>query len=203
MKPLFKSLVLMTFALSLTTPIYPSVSAEDNQATEQSGTNQQILKAPFDEVLPEDSPYPVATIEHDIDIQELRDIMTDYFKNTYTQEEQEVNYQSIDSSTLQQVQAVLDEEFPDLQAHVEEVQIEIAGKKTYVLRVIIPMTYQEAEKKATENNIHLLNTIFNEIPNRLVMLAYYDPSQDTVTPLTLTNYLNPIFYNEQLTQVNH
>lgn len=181
--------------------------ADKNTATvnsEQNQTQSQVAKdtkgQPFQETISSTSPYPVASLDAGVSISELRKAMDQYYQEVYTQEEKEISQSKINTADLNRLQKSFDsnDSLKDLKAKVEPVEIQVAEQTVYVARIVIPFTYQEAEKIKANNDILVLNEALAQLGNHLIMIAYYDDQNKTLTPMHLTNSLNPLFYNESL-----
>ena len=187
-------------------------TSNNNSNTEQSSqiesieeiksTAKDIKGAPFQEEIPENSPYPIAQLDEGVSISELRQAYTQYYKENYQGKDKEINLDEIVPRELERLQRSFDEDdrFKALDISVEQVTMTIDTDQVHVARVIVPMTYKEAESELKNNDIAILNETLSNIGDRLVMIAYYDESTNTLTPMHLTNSLKPLFYNQYLTE---
>ncbi|UPQ86301.1 hypothetical protein M0R79_02675 [Ignavigranum ruoffiae] len=179
-------------------PDSPTVTDEQMQETSNQATDTK--GQPFQEKIDANSPYPVASLDAGISISELRKAMDQYYQEVYTEEEKKMSQTKIDRQDIKRLQDSFknNDSLKALKANVESVEMQVAGETVYVARIVLPFTYQEAEKTKANNDILVLNEALAQLGNHLIMIAYYDQSNKTLTPMHLTNSLNPLFYNETM-----
>lgn len=155
---------------------------------------------PFNEKRKENSQYPKASLDADISLSELKEAMDEYYQSKYSDEEKKLAKQTIPNKDLESLQKSFKENdsLKKLKATVEPVEIEIAGETLKVARIVIPFTYKEAKQIKDNNDILVLNEALAQLGNHLIMVAYYNNETQILTPMHLTNSLNPLFYNESI-----
>lgn len=143
------------------------------------------------------SDYTTLTIPADIP-QDLNQGIEDYYTNNLSQEEKEVNFKEIEKKSLENIQKFiqLDDDLAKLDVKIDQVSLKINGDTLYVPRLIVPVTYNEAEKKAKDNDTRLINHALTELGNHLVLVAYYNPQDKSLTPMHLVNSKHSLFYYE-------
>ena len=173
---------------------------ETTLTNEEESSPEDIQGNPFNESIPNGSPFPVASLDAGISISALKEAMDNYYLENYTEEEKKKSTTPIKSTDLKSLQNTLksNKQLKKLKAQVEPVEIEIADQTVYVARIIIPFTFHEAEKLQANNDILILNEALAHLGNHLVMVTYFDKVNQTLTPMHLTNSLKPLFYNESV-----
>lgn len=143
------------------------------------------------------SDYSTLTLPADLP-QDLNQGIEDYYTNKLGQEEKEINFKQIENKSLENIRKFiqLDDDLAKLKVKIDQVSLKIQGDTLYVPRLIIPMTYKDAEKKAKDNDTRLINHALTELGNHLVLIAYYNPQDKTVTPMHLVNSKHSLFYYE-------
>lgn len=173
------------------------LTSHQEESTEEVKDTQGFV---FNEIRKENSQFPKASLDADISLTELKIAMDDYYQTKYSEEEKRLAKQNIPSKDLESLQKSFEENdsLKKLKATVEPVEIEIAGENLKVARIIIPFTYKEAKRIKDNNDILILNEALAQLGNHLIMVAYYNEKDQILTPMHLTNSLNPLFYNEAI-----
>ncbi len=175
-----------------------SVETKSSAESESSDPNRQGV---FDESTLASTAYPKSTLDESISYQELDQELDNFYSEHFDSEAKKANSQPVDDDTMAQLQYTLDHNsvLKDLTAVADQVLIEIDNQPNYVTRIIIPMTYNDAEKIVKDNDILMMNEGLAQIGGqRLVQLNYYDPEENTMTPMHLANANHSLFFNEDL-----
>lgn len=176
-----------------------SVDASKAEESEQEVASDHPANSEFDNVFGEEvigaDRYPASTLPDEIPIAELRHAMEVYYASTLPTDQKVANYEKIEGDLINDLQNSLkeSEQFAELAATVDQVQIDFDGKTNYVLRIVVGHSYDDAQKIYKDNDIQLINEALTHIGNRFVMLAYYDEAEDTLTPYHLNNSTHSLF----------
>lgn len=152
----------------------------------------------FNETVVGDSVYPTSTIPENILADELMAGINDYYRETFSETDQSAGTPRVPDLVLQSIADIINKEddLSNLAIAVDQISMQLDDRTVYVPRVIVPMSYSEAEAIASDNDTRLFNHALTEVGNRLVMIAYYDSASDTLTPMHLMNLTNSLFYLE-------
>lgn len=175
-----------------------SASSEEEASESESvlETSSEEESGPlFDESIVGDSEYPASTIPSDINKSDLKSAIDDYYASQYTNQEKENGQSRIAEENLDAIETALanNTSLSELSASVDQIQMKLADDTVYVARIIVPMTYTQANNIYDDNDIELLTVALTELGNRLVMISYYDESTQELTPYHLTNSTKPLF----------
>lgn len=172
-----------------------SVSMDDESRSIAIESQEGAL---FNETIVGDSDFPVSTIPDNILADELMTGINDYYRETFSETDKSAGTPRVPDLVLQSIVDVInkEEDLSSLNIAVDQISLQLDESTIYVPRVIVPMSYSEAEAIATENDTRLFNHALTEVGNRLVMVAYYDATTDTLTPMHLMNLTNSLFYLE-------
>lgn len=179
---------------SESTTLSSQESITSNEPSTDLLTPQRSL---LDEKIIGDSDYPLITLPDEVP-EDINLAISEYFNTKLTEEEQANNYQQVPLSSLKKIKDFihLDEDLAQLNVATEQVSLKMGQDLIYVPRIIVPMTYSEAEKVAEDNDTRLLNLALTELGNRLVLLAYYHEEADELLPRHLINSSHSLFYFE-------
>lgn len=164
---------------------------EENEETQ---TTQSL----FNEEIIGQSDYPVSTSPDNIDPSELMAAIEEYYATNFSEDEKFANTPQVSDGAITSMAAIINSNdgLAQLDVSVDQISIELNGQKIYIPRIIVPMTYSESVKLVDENDVALFNSAITEVGNRLVMIAYYNPATESVTPMHLMNLNHSLFYNE-------
>lgn len=169
------------------------------EMSEQSTAESVTPNIEFDNVFGEDvvgtDNYPNTMLPDSIPIEDLRTAVNEYYQ-TAIPEEEKTNYdEPIESSLLDNLQETLDENdiFEPLDASIDQATIELEGIPIYIARVVVNMSYEEAEDLKSNQDILLLNEALAQVGNRIVMVCYYDEETDTLLPYHLNTPTHSLF----------
>lgn len=177
-------------------PTVSQTNHTDQEVSSQGDRPSDAGQPIFNETVTQgDNPWPQASIPDDLSTAELQAEITKFYETNYSDADRSKNQQPVADSDLAALQSVYDgnETFQGLQAQVDQVQLEIGGDDLYVVRVVVPMTYDQAEAIKEKQDITLLNEALSQVDNHLVLLAYYDEAADQLIPYHLTNNTDPLF----------
>lgn len=176
---------------------------DDITEESQQPSNAQFDNV-FDESLEEDASatLPPTQLPNEIPIGELREAINGYFVEDVPAEEQDNNLEPVRKPILKRLQEDINEDkkLKQLNPHVDQVSITLNNETQYVVRLVVPMTYTEAERKVADNDIQLLNTALSTIGNRLVMVAYMDESGEYLIPYHLNTSTYSLFSMREFTE---
>ncbi len=164
--------------------------ASDTPSQEETQSKKETIKVPddypeitdsfFNEEVIGYNEYPVTAIPPQLEghnLKELRYAMDLYYSEHFSPEEKEINAQRIPQDAIDSLQKTLDRglEIQKLEASVAQVKVLLDGETTYITRIVVPKTYEQAEELVPENDHVLLAEAVTEVGDRLVMIAYeYD-----------------------------
>lgn len=152
----------------------------------------------FSESIVGDSDYPVSSIPDGILAEELLPAINDYYRKAFSEVDKSASTPRIPDLVLQAIEDVInqDEDLSQLNVAVDQISLQLDERTIYVPRVVIPMSYNEAEAIAYDNDIRVFNHALTEVGNRLVMVAYYNDETERLLPMHLMNLTNSLFYYE-------
>ncbi|XJS10401.1 hypothetical protein ACF3NG_09725 [Aerococcaceae bacterium WGS1372] len=168
---------------------------EANQKDEASSVDNDSFDNVFDEFVIGQDRYPNTMLPNNIPISELRTAINEYYTVALSQEDKELNFEKVEPETLESLQNHFsdNEVFSPLDITVDQIEITLDGQANYVARIVIDMTYEEAEEIVEDNDILVLNESMAQLDNRLVLVAYHDKETNTLLPYHLTNSTNSLF----------
>lgn len=196
---LFLTLILLN-CLVLPLSGTDQVQAQSSTQTPPQKNSKEVADLVFKEIPLKESPYPQASLNVSIPVKEIQNAMATYYRDNYSQEEKKQAkdpFNDIDILTLQKTFKENDA-FKKFKIDVDVVTLKLAGDTLQVARVILPMTYRQAENIQEGQDLMILNESLAHLGNHLVMIAYYNKDTKTLTPLHLTNANNPLFYNAEI-----
>lgn len=171
------------------------------QASNISEDSKPAVSDSYGEFLNEkiigDSSFPLLTLPEGVP-EDINTEVAKYFQEQITKEEREANFKEIPQTSLDKIQDFiqLDEDLDQLNTSIDQVKLEMGETTVYVPRLIVPITYSQAEELAEDNDTRLLNLALTELGNRLVLLAYYNDDTDELLPMHLINSAHSFFYYE-------
>lgn len=182
----------ITSEVSLTPGEETTFSITEATTDQVTTTEQPSL---FHETLGENAQYPVATTPAELTDVDLFTAMNDYYQANYTTEEQQANQAIFTEQAINSLQSSLNtlNILPQMTIDVDVVTMTLNNATTYIPRIIIPTTYQNAQSITPENDIKILNETLTQIGNRLIMITYYDANNDSLMVYHLTNWTKPLF----------
>ena len=141
----------------------------------------------FGEIVDNNLSLPPTQLPDEIPISEVREAVNAYFIEDVPEDEQDNNLEPVSKPILKRIQKTLDEDeqLKQLEATVDQVTMQLNNTSQYVVRIVVPHTYPEAEAKVDSSDVHLMNTALSMIGNRLVMISYYDETHDYLIPYHL------------------
>lgn len=169
------------------------------KVTQETQTNKEG-KVIFDEKIEKDSSLPQATLSTDMSIDDLKEAMSQYYKHEYTDDEKKLSQETIDPSTLEEFysQLSLNKSLATLDIQLDTVEMTLDKDTLVVPRIIITLPKLKAKTFVPDHDILVLNEATTFFNNRIVMVAYLDEENNTITPLHLSNSTKSIFYNNHL-----
>ncbi|MGF3111987.1 hypothetical protein [Facklamia sp. P9177] len=183
----------------ITSQTTENLESEDSQK-EQTEKNKQSNTAPrfLKEKLSVSSDFPNLTLPDEVP-QDINQAMESYYLNNFTNQEQQVNKNKVASKDLNQILSQInsEEDLSQLDVSIDQSQFQINGETIFIPRIIVPLTYQEAEKIASDNDTRLINHALTQVGNRLVLLAYYRPQTKELIPMHLVNSTHSLFFYQQ------
>lgn len=152
----------------------------------------------FNEEIVGQSEYPTSTSPDNIDSAELMAAIEEYYINNFSQDEQFTNTPKVTDGAIVNITELIDsnEALAQLNVSVDQISMQLDGQTLYVPRIIVPMPYSESVNLVSENDVALFNSAITELGNRLVMIAYYDPATENLTPMHLMSLNHSLFYYE-------
>lgn len=162
--------------------------------TEASEVNNSL----FNEEIVGQSDYPVSTSPENINPAELMPAVEEYYSTSFSQDEQFANAPQVTEGAMNNIANNINanEALAQLDVTVDQISLQLNGKTIYVPRIVVPMTYSQSIALVVENDVALFNSAITEVGNRLVMIAYYDADNDSLTPMHLMNLSHSLFYYE-------
>ena len=190
--------------------------ARKNNQTQESSSSQLISQASsskpesssiasssseppqsfLNESIPEDASYKKTVLPAEMDGNELNKKINEFYQANYSAEEKAASQQE-----LADLQNYLDQSgnVSGLETKVDQIAVKLGGQTSYVVRLVVPMTRQEANSRVKDSDIELMNQALSYVGNRLVLVAYYDQAKQAVIPVSLSNSSRPalFYYNVQ------
>lgn len=156
---------------------------------------EQAVGNVFGEDIIGDNLYPPTALDSDIPVGELREAMNEYFEEIVPAEEKDNSTEPIDEGILENIHLSLDtnEVYEPLEATVDQIVISLQDQDQYVLRIVVPMSPEEARNIEPNNDILLLNEALAQVGNRLVLIAYLDESGEFLIPYHLNTSTYSLF----------
>ncbi|MCR8969973.1 hypothetical protein [Facklamia sp. 7083-14-GEN3] len=183
----------------ITSQTNENVDSEDSQK-DKTETNKQNNKDVnfLKEKLSASSEFPNLTFPEQVP-QDINQAMESYYLNNFTNQEQQANKSKITSNDLDQIliQINSEKDLSQLNVSIDQSQFQLNEEIIFVPRIIVPFTYQEAEKIAGDNDTRLINHALTQVGNRLVLLAYYHPQTKELIPMHLVNSTHSLFFFQQ------
>ncbi|MBF6978455.1 hypothetical protein IU403_04755 [Aerococcaceae bacterium zg-BR22] len=179
----------------ITTAVNESTVADVTTMTTEATTQAPVAKSLFDEKIIGESDYPTATVPPRLAGMDIYNAINKYYQEHYSQDEKTANQSEISADELQSLQEVLNNhsQLSNLNISVDQVTMTLDGQNVYIPRIIVPMTYAAAQQTLPDNDLTILSESMTQLGNRLIMIAYYDEADKTLTVYHLTNWTNPLF----------
>lgn len=152
----------------------------------------------FNEEIVGQSDYPTSTSPDNIDSVELMAAIDAYYTTNFSEDEQFTNTPKVTDEAIVNITELINnnENLAQLNVFVDQIAMQLNGQTLYVPRIIVPMPYSESVNLVSENDVALFNSAITEVGNRLVMIAYYDPATEHLTPMHLMSLNHSLFYYE-------
>lgn len=162
-----------------------SQESEEVSVTQDNDTFDNV----FDESVIGQDRYPNTMLPDNIPINDLREAIDEYYVAALPDETKALNFEKVSPESLEQLQNYFsgNEVFSPLDITVDQIEMTLGGQTNYVARIVINMTYDEAEQLMEDNDILVLNEAMAQLENRLVLVTYYDKEANTLLPYHLTN----------------
>lgn len=159
--------------------------SEDVSAEQDNDTFDNV----FDESIIGQDRYPNTMLPDNIPIEDLRVAIDEYYVTALPEDIKELNFERVSPESLEQLQSYFSENevFTPLDITVDQIEMTLGGQVNYIARIVINMTYEEAEQLMEDNDILVLNEAMAQLENRLVLVAYHDKEDNTLLPYHLTN----------------
>lgn len=180
------------------TQINDTTLQSTTESTTISETSTTTLKEDslFGEKLVNESSYPIATIPPKLEglTAELYDAINTVYIENYSQEQKEINTHKLSNKDLEELQNFInDDTLSPLNIQVDQITMVLDSTQVYIPRIIVPITYENAERLIKDNDVSILTQAMTHLGNRLIMIAYYDPQSKVLTAYHLTNWTLPLF----------
>lgn len=180
-----------------------SKDQEPSPVTSQEGTTTTVLvdqstdRTFLNEKLDEKADYPELTLPENAP-QDLNQAIQVYYQEKFTQTQKENSQKPLTQSQLKALKKSLntEEELKELDLAVDQSQLKIGSDTLYVPRLIVPMTYSQAEKKCQDNDTKVINAALSELGNRLLIVAYYDEAEQILRPMHLVNSTESLYFDD-------
>lgn len=178
-----------------TTTLAPTNQVTQTSQVSPAASNQDTApNALFHEQVI-DSNYPPASLPEGIGDLDLFAAMETYYQEAFSEDEKAASQAAFDDTAISQLETALAED-PDLSRlplAIDKVQLTLAGQVVNVPRIIVLVSYEQAEDQVADNDVALLNQAMTYLGNRLVMIGYMDADSDKLTVFHFTNWTNPLF----------
>ncbi len=180
-----------------------SKDQEPSPVTSQEDTTTTVLvdqstdRTFLNEKLDEKADYPELTLPENAP-QDLNQAIQVYYQEKFTQTQKENSQKPLTQSQLKALKKSLntEEELKELDLAVDQSQLKIGSDTLYVPRLIVPMTYSQAEKKCQDNDTKMINAALSELGNRLLIVAYYDEAEQILRPMHLVNSTESLYFDD-------
>lgn len=149
----------------------------------------------FNESIINDRDFPQANVPENLLNVDIYTAINEYYIANYSEEEKTANQTALTDVELDNLAEVLNQKdaLSGLELTVDQVTMNLDDEKVYIPRVIVPVTYENAQRIAEDNDINILSDVMTEIGNRLIMIAYYNPQEKELYVYHLTNWTKPLF----------
>lgn len=176
-----------------------ATAAEVSQTTEEISQSNAEYQNVFGETVIGQDRYPNTALEDNIPIGDLRLAIDNYFQEIVPADEKNNNLKEINADDLKNLQSSLsnNSNLKELEATVDQIIMTLDGQQQYIARLVVPMTYPEAQAIKENNDILLLNEAHAQIGNRLVMIAYLNQQGDALIPHHLNTSTYSLFSQAQ------
>lgn len=172
----------------------------DSHNTEYQAINPETdKKGVFNEIEVDPTDYPASSLPNDmpedLTIENLREAMITYFEKSYSDEEKKADLEPLSTDKLTELNKAFQEsnQFKDIKVHIDQVAILLEGKKHYITRAIVDGKKEDIDQILANNDIAIMNELLAIVGNRLVMVCYYDKSDNKLIPYHLTNRTKSLF----------
>ncbi|MBK0348501.1 hypothetical protein JDW15_07605 [Aerococcaceae bacterium zg-ZJ1578] len=199
-KPLNKLSSNTTTTLSNETTLDTTTTAITTESVTETTTVAPTVATLFGEKVIGQSDYPTAAIPSRLDGMDIYPAINQYYQENYSHDEKAANQQEVSANDIQELQDILNanEQLSSLHLTVDQVTMELDNQTVYIPRIIVPMTYTDAQQTLPDNDVTILTESMTQLGNRLIMIAYYDTNANTLTVYHLTNWTTPLFtYSDQ------
>lgn len=165
------------------------------ETTIETTAEETTVASLFNEEVLNNRDYPLADVPTDLLNVDIYTAINTYYVENYSDEEKVANQTALTDEELTNLATVLNdkETLKGLELTVDQVSMTLADQKVYIPRIIVPVTYENAQRIAADNDINILTEALTEIGNRLIMIAYYNPQNDQLLVYHLTNWTKPLF----------
>ncbi|NLJ17373.1 hypothetical protein [Globicatella sulfidifaciens] len=149
----------------------------------------------FNEAIINNRDYPQANVPEELLNVDIYTAINEYYIANYSEEEKAANQTALTDVELDNLTEALNQKdaLNGLDLTVDQVTMNLDDEKVYIPRVIVPVTYENAQRIAEDNDINILSDVMTEIGNRLIMIAYYNPQEKELYVYHLTNWTKPLF----------
>lgn len=149
----------------------------------------------FNESIINDRDFPQANVPENLLNVDIYTAINEYYIANYSEEEKTANQTALTDVELDNLAEVLNQKdaLSGLELTVDQVTMNLDDEKVYIPRVIVPVTYENAQRIAEDHDINILSDVMTEIGNRLIMIAYYNPQEKELYVYHLTNWTKPLF----------
>lgn len=171
----------------------------DNQAESEttiaSTEVETTVDSLFNEAIINNRDYPQANVPEELLNVDIYTAINEYYIANYSEEEKAANQTALTDVELDNLTEALNQKdaLNGLDLTVDQVTMNLDDEKVYIPRVIVPVTYENAQRIAEDNDINILSDVMTEIGNRLIMIAYYNPQEKELYVYHLTNWTKPLF----------
>ena len=165
------------------------------EATIASTEAETTVDSLFNESIINDRDFPQANVPENLLNVDIYTAINEYYIANYSEEEKTANQTALTDVELDNLAEVLNQKdaLSGLELTVDQVTMNLDDEKVYIPRVIVPVTYENAQRIAEDNDINILSDVMTEIGNRLIMIAYYNPQEKELYVYHLTNWTKPLF----------
>lgn len=168
---------------------------KESEATTEAAESETTVDTLFNESIVNDRDFPQADVPEDLLTVDIYSAINEYYNENYTDEEKAANQTALTDVELDNLAEVLTDKdtLNGLELTVDQVTMNLNDEKVYIPRIIVPVTYENAQRIAEDNDINILTEAMTEIGNRLIMIAYYNPQDEQLYVYHLTNWTKPLF----------
>ena len=176
-------------------------SSSKPESSSSASSSSEPPQSFLNESIPEDASYKKTVLPAEMDGNELNKKINEFYQANYSEEEKAASQQALSQQELADLQNYLDQagNVSGLETKVDQIAVKLGNQTSYVVRLVVPMTRQEANSRVKDSDIELMNQALSYVGNRLVLVAYYDQAKQAVVPVSLSNSSRPalFYYNVQ------